>query len=232
MIKSHGVQTWKNKTQWDREQANTSTVMKSFCKYAEHWSLPCLSHGIVNSFIFRVSKMYDYSSLIMSVFPTRLWVLEDPAMPRSTQILLTLSFSLCPGFCVPLLLTIYAWDPRLLVPVCMQHRKPEVPGSVQIPGEGLCQWLTCTGVWKTNSLALNWESALESDTYSRQAVTASCGTLPEITSLLDFIPFPSLSFTLLLVSPESVSLRITAQESCLRVCPWRISQSSAFFYSS
>lgn len=71
MIKSHGAQMWKNKTQRHRGQTNTSTVMKAFFKYAGNTD-QCWSRGTVNSFLFRVSKMYDYTSLIMSVFPARL----------------------------------------------------------------------------------------------------------------------------------------------------------------
>lgn len=175
--------------------------MKAFFKYTVTGHFSVCSPAIVNSFLFRVSKMRDYTSLITYVFLVRLCMLEDPVLHRSTQILLTLCLYHCPSFCVPLLLSTYPWDPMLLALVCMQHREPEVPGNVQLPREGFVNdrlaqererpapllWIgISSGSWCIYFRALR-----------DQAVAVSCGTLPEITSLLDFAPFPSLFLLLL-----------------------------------
>lgn len=99
MIKIHGAQTWKNKTKQHRGQTNTSNIMKDFFKYTGMLDTSVFVH-VVNSFLFRVSKMHDYTSMITSVFPARLQVLEETALAQiHSDPSYTLSLSLLQLLC-------------------------------------------------------------------------------------------------------------------------------------
>ena len=187
VIKFHRAETWKDKTQWNTEQTNFSTTMNAFLKTprkTDHFSL--CSSCIGNSFLFTVSKAHNYTSPIMSVQTTSsLMALEDPVatLPRSARTIFTLS---APAY-LSLLLRTYTET--------LGYWSWCVCSTESLKSLGVYSPLSMTDLLKSMQHQLPCPElgpALELKLYSRalqdQGVAIFCGTLPEITSLLDFLP--------------------------------------------